>query len=269
VPEGDTVHKLARALRPLLEGEALEGLWLRDRGEVQGLRGVRVEEVAALGKHFLLALGPAVVLHVHLGLHGQWHRYRPEEAPRRAGEPSLRLATGAWSLLCFRAKHAELVRRRELSAHPQLARLGPDLLGDDVDFDEIRLRARRRDPRSVGALLLDQRVAAGIGNAFKNEILFLAGLHPERSPRGLDDERLIALFRSGRELLQRNLGGWPRTTTRPVRAGETWPAGLSRLFVFERSGEPCLRCGTAIEHFRQGEFASPTYRCGRCQPETA
>jgi endonuclease-8 len=269
VPEGDTVHKLARAIRPLLEDQALEGLWLRDRGEVPGLRGVRVEEVAALGKHFLLALGPAVVLHVHLGLHGQWHRHRPEQPARRAGDPSLRLATRAWNLLCFRAKHAELVRRRELSAHPQLARLGPDLLADDVDFDEIRIRARRGDARSLGDLLLDQRVAAGIGNAFKNEILFLAGLHPAASPRGLDDERLTALFRSGRELLQRNLGGWPRTTTRPVRAGETWPAGLPRLFVFERTGEPCLRCGKGIEYFRQGAFASPSYRCARCQPETA
>jgi endonuclease VIII len=269
LPEGDTVHKLARALRPLLEGEALAGLWLRDRGEVPALRGLRVEEVAALGKHFLFGFGSAVVLHVHLGLHGRWHRYRPEEPARRAGEPSLRLSTRAWSLLCFHAKHAELVRRRELSAHPQLARLGPDLLADDVDFDEIRLRARRRDPRSLGDLLLDQAVAAGIGNAFRNEILFLAGLRAERSPRSLDDQRLIGLFRCGRELLQRNLGGWPRTTTRPVRPGEPWPPGLPRLFVFERTGEACLRCGAAIEHFRQGAFASPTYRCPRCQPETA
>lgn len=266
MPEGDTVHKLVRALRPLLEGEAVEALWLRDRGEAAELAGLRIEEVAALGKHFLFALGPRVVLHVHLGLHGKWQRYRPGEAWRRPhAEPSLRLDTKAWSFVCFRAKWADLLRRRALGAHPVLGALGPDLLADDVAFAEILERARRRDPASAGELLLDQRVACGVGNAFKNEILFLEGLHPSAPPRALGDEELLALFRRGRELLQRNLGGWPRTTTRVVEPGAPWPAGLPRLFVFERAGQPCLRCAAALAFFRQGDFASPTYFCPGCQ----
>ena len=251
-----------RALRPLLEGEAVDALWLRDRGELPELAGLRVEEVAALGKHFLFAVGPRVVLHVHLGLHGKWHRYRPGEAWRRPhAAPSLRLDTKAWSFVCFRAKWADLLRRGELAGHPVLGRLGPDLLAERVDFAEILERARRRDPASAGDLLLDQDIACGIGNAFKNEVLFLEGLHPAASPRALADERLQGLFRRGRELLERNLGGWPRTTTRVVEPGVPWPPREPRLFVFERTGKPCLRCGTAVAFFRQGDFASPTYFC--------
>jgi endonuclease-8 len=270
VPEGDTVHKLVRALRPLLEGEPLDALWLRDRGELRELAGARVGEIEALGKHFLFGIGPRAVLHVHLGLGGKWHRYRPGERWGRPRESaSLRLETKAWSFACFHAKWADLLERGRLAGHPVLGRLGPDLLAPDLDLAEVVARARRRSGASVGELLLDQTVACGLGNAYKNELLFLRGLHPGAPPDRLADAEIEALYRLGRELLERNLGGWPRTTTREVRPGEAWPQALPRLFVFERAGEPCLRCGTAIEVFRQGDFASPTYVCARCQPVPA
>ena len=269
MPEGDTVYKVARALQPLLEGEPLEALWLRDRGELAELAGARVDEVASLGKHFLIAIGKGVVLHVHLGLHGKWHRYRPGETPRGSGMPSLRIETKAWRLLCYRAKVAELVRRSELGAHPSLARLGPDLLAEPVAFATILARARSAAPATAGELLIDQRIACGIGNAFKNEVLFLEGVHPSADPRGLSDEQLLSLYRTGRELLLKNLGGWPRTTTRAVRPGEPWPPGEPRHFVFERTGLPCPRCTARIGFYRQGDFATPTYFCPDCQPRVA
>lgn len=270
MPEGDTVHKLVRALRPLLVGEPLDAVWLRDRGEVAELAGARVEEIVALGQHFLFGIGPRAVLHVHLGLGGKWHRYRHGETWQRSpSSASLRLDTKPWRYACFHAKWADLLERGRLAGHPVLSRLGPDLLAPDVDFGEVLARARRREAASAGELLLDQRIAGGIGNAFKNEILFLDGLHPDAPPRALSDARLLALYRLGRALLLRNLGGWPRTTTREVQPGERWPPDLPRLFVFERAGEPCLRCGTRIEVYRQGDFASPTYVCARCQPRGA
>lgn len=268
MPEGDTVHKLVRALRPLLEGEALDTLWLRDRGELRELVGARVGEIAALGKHFLFGVGPRAVLHVHLGLGGKWHRYRPGERWQRESA-SLRIDTRAWSFVCFHAKWADLLERGRLAAHPVLGRLGPDLLAPGLELAEVVARARRRDAPSAGELLLDQGVACGLGNAYKNELLFLRGVHPDTPPGRLSDAELGALYGLGRELLARNLGGWPRTTTRQVRSGEAWPPDLPRLFVFERAGQPCLRCGTAIEVFRQGDFASPTYVCARCQPAPA
>jgi endonuclease VIII len=267
VPEGDTVYKLARAFKPILEGQLVETLWLRRVGDLRDLAGERIEEVSALGKHFLFAIGPRSVLHVHLGLNGTWHRYRAGDPWQRDRElAAVRIATPEWEHVCFSAKVAEVVPRAELRRHPVLSRLGPDLLAEDVDWDEILERARRRAPPTAGDLLIDQFVACGIGNAFKNEVLFLAGLHPDTPTASLSAERIVALFRSGRELLGRNLGGWPRTTTRPVNPNERWPAEEPRYFVFERAGEPCLRCGAPIELFKQGDFASLTYFCPRCQP---
>jgi endonuclease-8 len=273
VPEGDTVHKLAAAFRPLLVGERIASLWIRRIGDLPALAGQPIEEVSALGKHFLFAIGARDVLHVHLGLNGSWHRYKAGEPWQRDRDAAtVRLVVGppgesCWEHVCFRAKVAEVLPRAELRRHPVLSRLGPDLLAEEVDWDEIVERARRRAPATASDLLFDQFVACGIGNAFKNEVLFLAGLHPWTPAADLPADRVIALFRSARELLGRNLGGWPRTTTRPVRPGEPWPAHEPRYFVFERTGEPCLRCGTPVELLRQGDFASLTYWCPRCQPE--
>jgi endonuclease-8 len=270
VPEGDTVHKIVGALRPLLVGEALEALWLRDRGEARELAGARVEEIAALGKHFLFAVGPRAVLHVHLGLSGTWHRYRHGETWRRPpASAAARLDTKAWRFVCFHAKWADLLERGRLAGHPALGRLGPDLLAHAVDFGEVLARTRRSEAASAGDLLIDQTVACGLGNVMKSEILFLEGVHPDTPPAALSEARIEALYRVGRELLLRNLGGWPRTTTRVVRPGEPWPRDLPRLYVYDRAGRPCLRCGARIEVYRQGDFASATYLCPVCQPAAA
>ena len=268
MPEGDTVHKIARALRPRLEGEQLVALWLRERGAVAPLAGARVREVAALGKHLLIVLEPAGggqerVLHVHLGMHGRWLRVAPD-APRAPAE-RVRLATGREAFACTKAAVAELLRRSELADHRVLARLGPDLLADELALDAVVARARRRDPPTAADLLLDQRIACGLGNVYKSELLFLERIAPRTPPRALPDARLAALYERGRALLRANLGGWPRTTTGEVRPGAPWPPGMLRLWVYDRRGRPCLRCGAPIALDRHGSLARATFWCPRCQ----
>lgn len=268
MPEGDTVHKIARALRARLEGERLASLWLREPGAIEALAGARVREVAALGKHLLIALAPPGgggdrVLHVHLGMHGRWRRVEPT-APRSGGE-RLRIAVEKDAFGCLRAPVVELLRRVELATHPGLARLGPDLLGAELDLAAVVARARRRDPATVADLLLDQTVACGLGNVYKSELPFLEGIAPRASPRALDDARIAALYQRGRELLLANLGGWRRTTTRAVQPGETWPAGAARLWVYGRHGRACLRCEARIAVERLGDLARATWWCGGCQ----
>jgi endonuclease-8 len=270
VPEGDTVHKLANALRPLLEGNPLVSLWLRDRGAVAALAGAVVEEVSALGKHFLFALGPRDVLHVHLGMHGKWFRDRPGERNPLADRAAVvRLETDEHRLTCAAAPVAELLRRADLAGHPVVGRLGPDLLAPGFDAARAVARARGSDARTIADLLLDQRVACGLGNVYKSELLFLGGIDPWTPPARIGDAELAALYERARGLMLGNLGGWPRTTVRPVRAGEPWPAGLPRVFVYGRSGEPCLRCGAPIASRRQGDAARTTYWCRSCQPAGA
>ena len=76
MPEGDTIHRLARQLAPLWVDARVERLWMREHGEVALLRGARVREVSALGKHLLVGFAAdreEWVLHTPLGMPGRWH----------------------------------------------------------------------------------------------------------------------------------------------------------------------------------------------------
>ncbi len=269
MPEGDTVLKIARVLERDLVGRSLEGIWLRNRGDVSPLVGATIDAVETRGKHMLVGIAAERRwnLHVHLGMKGRWDRYRSGETwERPAYQAGTRIATEGYVHVCFRPMVAELLTETEVVGHPRLGRLGPDLLAERVSFDEIARRARLRAPHTVTDLLLDQTVACGLGNEYRNELLFEAGLHPETSPTNLDDRQVEALFTRGRALLQANLGGWKRTTTRTVTADRPLARGEARTHVHGRAGQPCPRCGTRIRAGRAGESARATYWCPVCQP---
>ena len=168
MPEGDTLHKLAGYLAPRLEGRSLVGGRLAGDSTLEW-RGLRVDRVYARGKHLCLELGEELV-RTHLGMHGAWHRYRPGERWKRPEHhASLVLETEEDVFVCFHAREAERVALRGPRARRLDERLGPDLAGTTTpDFHELVRRARRRGPQSLFAdLLLDQTVAAGVGNVYK------------------------------------------------------------------------------------------------------
>jgi endonuclease VIII len=261
MPEGDTIHRIARVLRGELEGRVLDGLWLRDRGEVAELAGHRVERIEAVGKHMLVHLGDWA-LRVHLGMHGRWVRRHVRE--RALPHVTVRLVAGEAAYVCQRAYTAELVRATALAAHPKLGRLGPDLLAEPPDIAGAVRRARQpaHAGREIGVVLLDQRIAAGIGNVYKSEVLFECRVHP-RTPVGrLSDEQLVALFETAARLMRLNLLTRRRTTV-PIRRRGT--PTTQRLWAYMRQGQPCLDCGTPVERFLQGDDGRSTYFCPGCQ----
>ena len=272
MPEGDTLHKIAGALRPLAVGQPVTGLWLRDRGWVEAVTGAPVTDVAAVGKHLLVGIGEGetpggLVVHVHLGMRGRVHGYPPDRAARPPGsEPTLRLELAERAWVVRRAARTELLRGVDLAQHPALSRLGPDLLDREVDLDAIVRRARGREPRTISDCLLDQRVACGMGNVYKSEVLFLAGIDPRTPLSRVPDAALRWLYAAARRLLQQNLGGWRRTTVRAVDAANPPRRGETRLWAYGRSGLPCLRCQSTIRAGRLGDAARATYWCPRCQP---
>ena len=275
MPEGDTVHKIAARFRATLVGHRLDALWVPDRGPVDALRGARIRDVSAVGKHLVIELGapdaPAGAtgrwfVHVHLGMWGRWHRYGlGERWRRRPADARIRLGVGGHDWVCFRAARAELLRRVDLETHPSITRLGPDLLDHRFDVEAVLARVPGAGARSVSDLLLDQRVACGIGNVYRNEILFLEALPPDTSVAALDAPTLRRLYRRARALMRANLGGWKRTTTRPVSKTRPLRPGEPRAWVYGRAGRPCLRCETPIRGGRQGDQARATYWCPRCQ----
>jgi endonuclease-8 len=262
MPEGDTVHRIARVLGAELPGQTLTALALHDRGEVAELAGRTIETVEAVGKHLLVNIDGDWTLRVHLGMHGGWLRKHARE-PRPRGWTVI-ITTGDVAYVCRRSYRAELLRTTALRAHPRLARLGPDLLAEPPRIAEMVSRARlgAHANREIGDAVLDQRIASGIGNVYKSEVLFEARVHPRAKLRELSDEELTSIFQTAAKLMRLNLLTRRRTSV-PLRRREQ--PSSHRLWVYMRAGKPCLDCGTPIERFLQGDMARSTYFCPHCQ----
>lgn len=260
MPEGDSIHRVVTALRPLLVGVPL--LRVHVGGVVrEELAGAQVTAVTPHGKHMMIELDRGWELRVHLGMNGRWRRYRaPRTAPTSA---SLILVTATDELACFRAPTVELTARRDPRRARAVASLGPDLLADDFDPAVAVARARHLNAAPIGVVLLDQRVAAGIGNVYKSEVLWLEQLSPFAPTSALSDEQLAALYVRARELMRKNLGPGRRVTRAGPRGGRSPD---ERYWVYRRAAHPCSRCKTPILTAVQGEQLRRTYYCPGCQP---
>jgi endonuclease-8 len=265
VPEGDTIHRHAAELEAELVGQVVTAFHARGMAFPR-LVGRTVESAQARGKHLLIDVGDARV-HVHLGMQG---RLRLED-PRRVttatrARASLAIVTARVAALWWRAPTVEVLRAAFAHAHPALRALGPDLLSRDFDAAAVVTRARQRPGETaLGALLLDQRVACGIGNVYKSEVLFLERVDPFSPLSAVDDPTLTRLFARARALMQSNLGPWGRTTTVDLSRGGHAPRGADRVHVYRRAGHPCRVCGAAIAAAAQGDPPRTTYYCPRCQ----
>jgi endonuclease-8 len=257
VPEGDTIHHLARTLRPLLEGRRIDGAvrgygpWRR--GEIEPIVGHVVESVEARGKNLLVHLDGGLVFWSHLGIDGYWRRVGAER--RAPEEETLRLTVGEESFALFKAAEASVLRENDLAR--VLGDLGPDLLAEGFD-PSIAARRAIASPGAIADVLLDQRVAAGIGNVYKSESLYIQRIDPWDTLT--DEAALTALYELNARLLRQNLGRPQRITTSGAarRMGPVW--------VYDRTGRACLTCGEPIRSRRQGRDARMTYWCPRCQP---
>jgi endonuclease-8 len=265
MPEGDTLYRAARWLHAELAGSAVDALWIRGRGRLAG--GV-VREARALGKHVLVALEarepeePEAVLHFHLGMYGKIRRVDAARVfPRETAATSLWIARGDARWIVFRAMTAELLRRSALADHPQLARLGPDILAPRLDLAELVARARAAHRATVADLVVDQAVAAGIGNRWKCEALWHERIHPETPPERLADAQLLALYRRARELMADAVARGARDAHFPVAPS----APHARSWIYGREGKPCPACHAPIQVRRMGDDARGVWWCARCQ----
>jgi endonuclease VIII len=257
MPEGDTIHRAANHLRPALEGRRILGV----RSalvtlENAGLVGKVVDRVDARGKHLFFDLDDGRSVHSHLGMRGSWRIYAAGAAPRAGESLRLSLETADNVVVCWNAPLVEIVRGKSLPAHPVVGRLGSDPLRPDFDAARVLLALREQGQRPIAEALLDQRVIAGIGNVYKSELLFLCRTNPFAPAAALDTAKLAALVETARRLMRANVHGHGRTTRRASDG--------SRVWVYRRSGQPCLHCGARVR-MRRGALGRSTYYCPSCQ----
>jgi endonuclease-8 len=265
MPEGHTIHRLARGLRRTLGDRAVDASSPQGRFAAGAdlIDGARISRSEAWGKTLFVRFGTgptARVLHVHLGLIGKF-REVGVPAPEPRDTIRLRLANdgGTWDLAgpstCAVITPAE---QRAVTAQ-----LGADPLRARPDVAAARRRLAR-STKPIGAVLLDQRVIAGLGNIYRAEVLFLCGIHPMRPADRIDDHDFTRIWDESGRLLRIGVRTGRIITTDPLEIGR--PRSRMRpddtLYVYHR--DRCRRCEAEL---RTVELAGrPMQYCPVHQP---
>lgn len=258
MPEGDSLRRAEARLRPILDGQIVDTIWFKMLRGLRPRAGQRIEEVDAVGKHLLIHFDRNLTLRTHLGMSGSWRVAEPGAA--RPRDPRLRvlIETAKGSAMCFAAPTIDTYVRGQ--GPSPLDHLGPDLSDDEVDIAAVVERVRSIAPKALLAdALLNQTIAAGIGNVFKSEVAFLVGVHPFTRIDQLSDAELAELWATAHQQLVANRERSGRKTTSAAIRGRT--------YVYDRFRRPCRRCSSSIDFSAAGvKTERSTYWCPGCQP---
>jgi endonuclease-8 len=240
VPEGDSLHRAARALH-VLAGQRVEVETPHPRAAgkrlAERLSGLRLEEVEAVGKNLLLRFEGGLVLRSHLRMTGRW-RVEPRGA-RHVGRPWLVLRGAEHEAVLWNGPLLELVTDCYLRG------LGPDVIDEAPGLERFRATGQGRE---LGEALVDQRLVAGIGNIWRSEACWEARISPWRTLAELSDDELTGVLEAAHRLMGASVEG-----ARPLRR------------VYRRAGRACSRCGAVIRSAPQGDPPRTAYWCPTCQ----
>lgn len=261
MPEGHTIHRLAREHNRLFKGQELRTAVLQDRfaAGAELIDGSVLRRADAWGKHLFHDYGAGRHLHVHLGLYGKFVSGRLP-APEPWGALRLRLV-GKDAYADLRGPTAcELLTRAQVRAIQE--RLGPDPLRRDADPERAWTRiSRSRAP--IAGLLMQQEVVAGIGNVYRAEILFRHRVPPYTPGRELDRGVWEAMWDDLVVLMKAGVRAGRIVTTDPADRPGGRVTREKAHYVYRRTGQACRICGNAVV---TAELAARNlYWCPHCQ----
>ncbi len=264
MPEGHSIHRYARLHRKSLGGQTVGVTSPQGRFSDGAARldGNVVEKVDAIGKHLFYRWDHGATLHVHLGLFGRFRTFRQEIPPPTRGT-RLAMETPDATVYLAGPTICNLITPEE--EEDLRSRLGPDPLDRKADPNDFAARlSKRRIP--ISGALLDQKVIAGIGNVYRAELLFLAGVSPHKPANELTGDEVEQLWTLAVSQLRAGEKSGRIVTVAPNDVGATKRSEIPRresLFVYKRDGTPCRTCGTNV---RIGESANrKVWWCPSCQ----
>ncbi|MEW6562833.1 MAG: bifunctional DNA-formamidopyrimidine glycosylase/DNA-(apurinic or apyrimidinic site) lyase [Pseudomonadota bacterium] len=272
MPELPEVETTRRGIAPHLVGHRITGVVLRHSGLrcpfperlADLLTGRMVRTVERRAKYLLLDCETGTLI-VHLGMSGSLRILPAGTPPQKHDHFDLLLDNGlSMRMRDPRRFGAVLWHTGDPNTHPLLAQLGPEPLGNAFNGNTLYQAVRKRNS-PIKLLLMDNKLVVGVGNIYANEALYRAGIHPARTGQSLTESECGRLADTVRTTLQEaiQLGG---SSLRDFVGSDGKPGYFQQHYwVYERAGEPCRRCGSAIETIRQGQRAS--FYCPHCQPE--
>lgn len=269
MPELPEVETSRRGIEPWVSNTTIARVIVRNRGlrwpVAKGierkLKGQQIHSVDRRAKYLLINTGNGTAI-LHLGMTGSVFIVDRDTPAGVHDHLDIELDSG--NTLRFRdpRRFGSFHWSKEPLAHPLLAKLGPEPLGDAFDGEYLWQRSRGRKV-SVKQFIMNAQIVVGVGNIYASESLFLAGINPKRAAGKIARHRYDALADSIRDILRRAIkaGG---TTLRDFYGGDGEPGYFKQqLEVYDREGEHCRCCNTVITAFVQGQRS--TYYCKRCQ----
>lgn len=261
MPEGHTIHRLARDHQKLFAGQRVRVSSPQGRFApgADYLDGKLLKAVGAKGKHLCYQFAGTKWVHIHLGLYGKFRLHKaPPPEPR--GAVRMRLIGKEKSFDLNGPTKCELITKSEWLAIEK--RLGPDPLRDGTDPEPV-WESISKSRRAIGKLLLDQSVIAGVGNVYRAEVLFLLGIHPERPGNSVSRKEFDSLWKLLVSLL--NIGvkynriiiADPKSVGKPRSRMNR----KERLLIYKHTF--CTKCDGQVRWWELG--ARKAYACERCQ----
>lgn len=248
MPEGDSIRRDAVKLANLV-GQTLARV--TTQGLERDLEGRTVATVTPYGKHLTIGLDNGTELRVHRGIRGGFRAMTRTEGDAQVarmspGRASLVVATTTDLYLWRDARTVEIAPRRAIQRGVAVAALGADIMADGFDpaAAVAVARATSSPARSICDVLLDQRIAAGIGNIFKNEALAACNVAPRARLGELTDPQLVALYIDAHTRMR-------------------LPRGPHQ--VYGRTHQTCRTCSTPLQIASLGETPRWTWWCPQCQ----
>ena len=246
MPEGHTLHRLARLHQRKFGGQPVAVSSPQGRFDDGAARvdGRVLRRASAYGKHLFHHYAGGPIVHVHLGLYGAFTELVPP-MPLPVGEVRMRMVGADFGTDLRGPTACEVLDEAQVDA--VIARLGPDPLRRDADPARAWKRITKSQ-RPIGGLLMDQAVIAGVGNVYRNELLFRHGIDPYRRGSAIDALEFDSAWADFVELMR---VGYRRGKIHVIRkehdhGAPSYRPGRPRTYVYRRAGEPCRVCGTKV-----------------------
>jgi endonuclease VIII len=272
MPEGPEIKQAADRIAKAIVNQPLTEVFFAFDSLKSYEKILATEQVIAVrsyGKALLTRFSNQLSIYSHNQLYGVWYVRTAYSYPTTNRQLRLAIHTAKKSALLYSASDILVLNDVEIAAHPFLAKLGLDVLADDVTVAQVRDRFtdKRFLRRSFPTLLLDQHFLCGIGNYLRSEILFFARVHPAKRPIDCSPEQLDQLAIGAITLARQSYETQGITNDLAIalplkQAG--YPRRSYRHFVFGRSSQPCYRCSTSIVKEMAG--GRRVYYCPTCQP---
>ena len=270
MPELPEVETTRRGIEPYVTGQRVREVIIRRHDlrqpvsdDLTEIEKRKIRAVTRRSKYLLFEIDDGSTILLHLGMSGSLRIIDPAEPWKKHDHVGITLGNGR-QLRFHDPRRFGLILRisGDPAQHPLLKSLGPEPLDKEFTAEHLKAACAKRAV-AIKLAIMDAKVVVGVGNIYASEALFRAGIKPATPANKLSKPKLAKLVAGIRAVLTESIksGG---TTLRDFLHSSGEPGYFKqRLFVYERKGEPCRVCGTAIKHSTLGQRS--TYWCPKCQ----